>query len=92
MKLMLRVDTEKDNPETLIHVIEDVFENSNTSNSKNNTQSTLTDNNTPKKYFCNNPKCKKEITKAVVAYCLHPENKERFKGKVYCIKCQETQP
>jgi hypothetical protein len=41
-----------------------------------------------KKYFCNNPNCKKEITKSEVAYCLHEENKPRFKGKVYCRDCQ----
>jgi len=91
MKMMLRVDTELDSPEMLIHIIEDFYENNNTS-STSKKQTTLTDNNTNvKKYFCNNPECKKEITKAVVAYCLHPENKERFKGKVYCIKCQEAQ-
>ena len=44
----------------------------------------------PKRYFCNNPECKKEITKSEVAYCLHEENKQRFKGRVYCLKCQEA--
>jgi len=43
----------------------------------------------PRKYFCNNPDCKKEITKEVVAFCLHKDNKDRFKGKVYCRECQE---
>lgn len=42
-----------------------------------------------RKYFCNNLSCKKEITKEVVAFCLHPDNKDRFKGKVYCRSCQE---
>jgi len=42
----------------------------------------------PRKYHCNNPDCKKEITKSEVAFCLHEENKPRFKGKVYCRDCQ----
>ena len=42
-----------------------------------------------RKYFCNNPSCKKEISKSEVAFCLHPENKDRFGGKVFCLKCQE---
>ncbi|GAI47501.1 unnamed protein product, partial [marine sediment metagenome] len=41
-----------------------------------------------RKYFCNNPKCKKEIAKDVVAYCLHKDNKDCFNGKVYCRECQ----
>ena len=89
--ILLRVDTEQDNPEEIILLIKTIFKNNNT---PVNTQSTLTNNNKDppvKKYFCNNPECKKEITKKEVAYCLHPENKERFKGKVYCIKCQEAQ-
>lgn len=40
-----------------------------------------------KKYYCNNPECKKEIEKAVVGFCLN--NKDRFGGKVYCRECQE---
>ena len=53
-------------------------------------QSTLTNNkNSERKYFCNNKDCKKEITKDIVAYCLHTDNKDRFKGKVYCRECQE---
>lgn len=43
-----------------------------------------------RKYFCNNPDCKKEIDKSVVAFCLHKDNKDRFKGKVYCRDCQEN--
>ena len=93
MKVMLRVDTEKDSPERLIALIEDIFL---TKNNDNNcpSQSTLTNNkqNTEskeRKYFCNNPDCKKEITKDIVAYCLHTDNKDRFKGKVYCRECQE---
>lgn len=42
-----------------------------------------------RKYFCNNPDCKKEIDKTVVAWCLHPSRKDRFDGKVYCKDCQE---
>ena len=44
----------------------------------------------PTKYLCNNPTCKKEITKDVVAYCLHEENKSRFGGKVFCRDCQKA--
>ena len=60
----------------------------------NTSQSTLTNNkpntdNKERKYFCNNPDCKKEIDKAVVAFCLHTDNKDRFKNKVYCRECQE---
>ena len=43
----------------------------------------------PRKYFCNNKNCGKEITKEVVAFCLHKDNKDRFGGKVFCRKCQE---
>ena len=52
-------------------------------------QTTIPD--TPKKriYHCNNPQCKKEIAKDVVAYCLHEDNKPQFKGKVYCRECQD---
>ena len=92
MKVMLRADTEKDNPEELISLIKHIFTNNTpigqtqlTNNKNKDTNDT-----TVKKYFCNNPECKKEIAKAVVAYCLHDENKARFNGKVYCIKCQEN--
>jgi len=57
-------------------------------------QSTLKNNNTTsKKYFCNNPECKKEITKEVVAYCLFKDNNghQKYGGKVYCRDCQEAQ-
>ena len=89
MKLMLRVDTEKDNPETLMALIEDMFT---TKNNNNTSQNTLTNNKTEgkeSKYSCNNPNCKKEIDKSVVAFCLHSDNKDHFKGKVYCRDCQE---
>lgn len=44
-----------------------------------------------RKYRCNNPECKKEITKDVVAWCLFKdvEGRTRFDGKVYCRECQE---
>ena len=86
---MLRVDTEKDKPEELIRLIENIYTTDN-----NTSQSTLT-NNKPKentkKYSCNNPTCKKEIPKEVVAFCLHNDNKDRFKGKVYCRDCQKKE-
>ena len=63
-------------------------------NDKN--QSTLTNNNTEKpakKYFCNNPQCKKEIPKEVVAFCLFKDEygRSRFNGKVYCKDCQKKE-
>jgi len=92
--MLLRVDTELDSPETLIQTIEDFFEKHNTQNNNPaNKQSTLTNNNTPpKKYFCNNPECKKEIDKTVVAYCLFKDNNgnQKYNGKVYCRECQEA--
>ena len=80
------------NPEKLKKMI-DYWDKIN--NNDQTGQSTLTNNkpNTNKdkerKYFCNNPTCKKEIDKAVVAFCLHSDNKDRFKNKVYCRECQE---
>ena len=41
-----------------------------------------------RKYYCNNPSCEKEISKSEVIYCLHPANKSRFNGKVFCRDCQ----
>lgn len=78
MKLVIKVDTEKDNPEELTALINHLF-TKNTTNDKE------------RKYFCNNSECKKEITKKEVAYCLFKdeEGKSRFNGKVYCIECQE---
>jgi len=49
-----------------------------------------TDSGKDRKYFCNNPSCKKEITKKEVAFCLHSDNRVRFGGKVYCRNCQEN--
>ena len=79
--VMLRVDTDLDNPERLITIIEDIFTTKNNNNQTD--QSTLINNNKDKerKYFCNNKDCKKERDKSVVAFCLHSENKDRFKGK-----------
>ena len=47
-----------------------------------------TGDNKVRKYFCNNSSCKREITKDIVAFCLHLDNKDRFGGKVYCRDCQ----
>jgi len=91
--ILLRVDTEQDNPEEIILLIKTIFKNNNT---PVNTQSTLTNNNKDppvKKYFCNNPTCKKEITKKEVAFCLFKDEttgQTRFNGKVYCRECQEA--
>jgi len=34
--------------------------------------------------------CGKEVCQKVVNYCKHPNQKDRFKGKVYCKDCQES--
>lgn len=57
---------------------------------KNNPDQKTLQKNTTKKYYCNNKECKKEITKDVVAFCLHEDNKSRFNGKVYCRECQDA--
>ena len=91
MSNYLIIDLESVNPDqTIREIIEQKLERDTITQQTNlNTEDKKTDNNNSKKYYCNNPSCKKEITKAVVAYCLHEDNKERFQGKVYCIKCQE---
>jgi len=85
MKVMIKVDTELDNAEELTALINHLFTKNNpvVQTQLNNDKETI------KKYYCNNPECKKEIEKSVVAFCLHPDNKDRFNGKVYCRECQE---
>ena len=34
-------------------------------------------------------KCGKDVDQAVINFCTHPAQKDRFKGKVYCRECQE---
>lgn len=75
-----KVDT-KDEVISVINVAYDNKLNNNEGQQKLNPPS-------EKKYYCNNLECKKEITKDVVAYCLHEDQKPRFKGKVYCRDCQ----
>ena len=89
MKLMIKVDTEKDNPEELTALIKHLFTKNNPVVQTQLTNDKKDADGKERKYFCNNPECKKEIEKSVVAFCLHPDNKDRFKGKVYCRECQE---
>ena len=88
MKVNIRVDTENDEQDKIIKLIKYLYDNGQQVSSQ-----MKLDNNKEvggdRKYFCNNPSCKKEITKDIVAYCLHPDNKSRFGGKVFCRVCQE---
>ena len=91
MKLNLCIDTEKDEQEIIINLVNYLFSNKNNI-SQMKLDSVNKNNNIkdkPYKYFCNNKSCCKEITKEVVAFCLHKDNKDRFKGKVFCRDCQE---
>lgn len=83
MKVFIEIDTEKQTKTETINFIDLLY-----SNKKDNNQTKILEPNTTKKYYCNNPQCKKEITKDVVAFCLHEDNRPRFKGKVYCRTCQ----
>ena len=82
----------KNQLDAILDVIKDYTKTDNSNINQTKEQSKLDNNtiNTPKKYHCNNPQCKKEITKDVVAFCLHEDNKQRFNGKVYCRDCQQT--
>jgi|GEM_PF-7113908 len=84
MKVFVEIDTEKNSYEDTITVVNKLYNKKDLD--KNQTK--LEDN--TKKYFCNNPDCKKEITKDVVAFCLHEDNRSRFNGKVYCRECQKN--
>lgn len=92
MKVNIRVDTSKDDKDEIIRLINYLYADV---KDDSVSQMKLGDNNSKesiskdRKYFCNNPDCKKEITKTVVAFCLHPDNKDRFGGKVFCRVCQE---
>ena len=95
MKVNIRVDTERDEMDEIIGLIKHLYNKDQLVNSQmkidsdNNKESNKEVNNKVRKYFCNNPDCKKEITKDIVAYCLHKDNKDRFGGKVFCRDCQE---
>ena len=87
MKLNICIDTENDKPDIIINLVNYLFSNKN-----NNISQMKLDSDKdvkPRKYFCNNKNCGKEITKEVVAFCLHKDNKDRFGGKVFCRDCQE---
>jgi len=85
MKLNICIDTENDEPDIIINLVNYLFSNKN----NNISQMKPDDKNKEYKYFCNNKSCCKEVAKEVVAFCLHKDNKDRFKGKVYCRSCQE---
>jgi len=82
MEAWIKINT-KDNSEEEIHTFV-----SNLYNTKQSQEQQKLNQPTEKKYYCNNPECKKEIAKKVVAFCLHDDNKVRFNGNVYCIECQ----
>ena len=84
MKLNICIDTEKDKPDIIIDLVNYLFSNSNITQMKLDKEDVKV-----RKYFCNNKGCGKEISKDVVAFCLHKDNKDRFGGKVYCRVCQE---
>ena len=82
MKVNIRVDTNKDEQDEIVSLVKYLYNNINHKDQKK-----LPSDNKERRYFCNN--CKGEIEKSVVAFCLHSDNKDRFKGKVYCRECQE---
>ena len=87
MKLNINLDTDKNNKDQIISLVDYIFT---TYGCKENVSQMKLNDDKPvvRKYYCNNPGCKKEITKDVVRFCLKPENKDRFGGKVFCLKCQ----
>jgi len=89
MKVNIRINTDVDEQEEIINLVKYLFNNSNHKDQKKLPSDNKESNNKDRKYFCNNSDCKKEITKDVVAFCLHLNNKDRFKGKVFCRECQE---
>ena len=87
MKLNIYIDTDNIYEwDVIINLVNYLFSNKN-----NISQMKLDDGKDVKsrKYFCNNKSCGKEITKDIVAFCLHKDNKDRFGGKVFCRECQE---
>jgi len=87
MKLTITFDPKNDSKESVINQVSMNYQNNNTPGQQTLPPKTNT---TERKYYCNNPQCKKEITKDVVAFCLHEDNAARFKGKVYCRECQDA--
>jgi len=89
MKVNIRINTDVDEQEDIINLVKYLFNNSNHKDQKKLPSDNKESGNKDRKYFCNNPVCKKEISKTVVAFCLHSDNKDRFGGKVFCRGCQE---
>ena len=89
MEMYLRVNTEKDNPETLIQDIEDFFEKHNKNSNPANKQSTLTNNNNTNSNICSScginvfDKYDKDEATKIINYCKH-----KYK-KTLCKDCQE---
>lgn len=88
MKIIITFDPKNDSKETVINQVNMNYANDPGQQTLPPTPKTNTP--TERKYYCNNKDCKKEITKDVVAFCLHEDNKPRFNGKVYCRECQEA--
>lgn len=87
MKITITFDPKNDSKETVINQV-----NMNYINDLGQQTLPPKTNTTERKYYCNNPQCKKEITKDVVAFCLFKDEwgETPFKGKVYCRECQEA--
>ena len=81
--MKITIDTKVDTKNEVLNIINVAYDNK-----YNNEGQQKLNQTSERKYHCNNPDCKKEITKDVVAYCLNEENKPRFNGKVYCRDCQ----
>lgn len=86
MRVNIHVDTSECNRLEVIDLVNYIFDEY--GKKDDSSKMKLDGSNGDRKYFCNNISCKREITKDVVAFCLKPENKKRFDGKVYCLKCQ----
>ena len=81
--MKITIDTKVDTKDEVLSIINVAYDNK-----LNNEGQQKLNQPSEKKYYCNNLECKAEITKDVVAYCLHEDQKPRFNGKVYCRDCQ----
>jgi len=90
MKVAIKIEfDDSENLQPILDIAEILNNNKTNINTTNEGQQQITNPSPPRKYHCNNPNCKKEITKDVVAFCLQEENKSVFGGKVFCRECQE---
>ena len=94
MIVNIQIDTEKDEQEKILSLVNYLYadvKNSTSQMKLDKPDNNKKDNNKDRKYYCNNKSCKKEVTKDVVAFCLYADKygRTRFNGKVYCKACQE---